>query len=337
MKVDKKAALPLYVLAVAAGIVVRCFQLLTAIDYSTGFYITGHPLGSVLTWVMPAGIVLFALALLFGRSDSLAGPDHVRQSSFTAPLHVLTGRLTRLFGFVCALLSSALLVDLYLTFVGMTREMSQKISTYLNFGLMLASAVVFFLIAVSVLRDGKISTGAGYSLLVPVAWLTVRSTMSFMSYILITNVSENLLELMGLLAMLLFMTLAARFLSGNEKSGTRRLLSIAGLAASLICAVSTVPRFFVLLFGPADIRAVTEMPSFSDLMLAVFAFGLVYQLLRPGFRMELPQPEEAPEVPQDDSAVLEAPLPPETDDGKPEPDGDEGAEPVRDNDSEREM
>lgn len=289
MRIDKRVAIPVFVLLLIGAVFVRYQQLLHAIDYQTGFYIAGSPLADVMPYIIAGGILLIALIVLFGSARDKGTGDCTMQNPFNMELDTLSGTASLIFGVISVLLSAVLLVDIYtILSTPMTKENATSMGTYVNLGLMALSAIIFFRLGIIVFRRDKISRGVGYSMLIPVAWLTVRSTMSFMSFILITNVSANLLILLSVLSMLLFMTLAARFFSGNEKPSTRRMLVIAGLSASLICAISTVPRFLMLLIGPSEIRVLTTVPLLEDLMLPIFAFCVVNMLMKPNRYVIMP-------------------------------------------------
>lgn len=279
MKLDRRFAKYIYWLLLPAALIIRVFQLLLVVDIDTGFYEAGHPLSYALSAVMVAGILLVGFTVIFGSSKNTQVGGTQMKNPFLTDLDTLAHSLGATFSVSVMTMSFALVLDAILQFF---EHMAQSAVTpvfLLNFAFMLATAAVFLRIAFACMKGRPLSRAMGYSLLLPVIWYTIRSTEYFMSFIQITNISENLLLLLSSLSTLLFLVLCARFFSGYEKNNTRPMLIITGLTCSLVCAVSTVPRYVMIYFGPTGIRQATRMPMIEDLIMAVIAASVAFVLL----------------------------------------------------------
>lgn len=278
MRIDRRAVKYVYCACVLLAVAIRTIQLQYVIDEATGFYKNTSTLTKALPIIVIASIALIMIVTIIGRSRNVQSDTAIRQNPFLADIDEITsegGFVTGISSIFISVMLAFEAVKLYqgLTLTGNAMMPYFADLVYILFTLL--SAFVFMRLGIIGVRKMPISRNTGYSLLIPVIWLTIRSTVLFMDLIIITTVSQNLLQLLSVLGMLLFMTSASRLLSGFEKRNTRPILIIIGLSSSLLNFVSAVPVFLI---NGRESNVNTSI-LVVDILLAVFAASIVNMLL----------------------------------------------------------
>ena len=278
MRIDRRVVKYVYCASVLLAVAIRIIQLQYVIDEATGFYKSTSTLTKVLPIIIIASIALIMLVTIIGRSRNVQTDTAVRQNPFLADIDEIANRGGFITGISSIFISVLLAFEVVKQYQGLTPVANAPMPyfadlVYIIFTLL--SAFIFMRLGIIGLRKMPISRNTGYSLLIPVIWLTIRSTVLFMDLIVITSVSQNLLQLLSTLGTLLFMILASRLFSGFEKSNTRPMLIIVGLSSSLLNFVSAVPSFLI---NGRD--STVNAPILAvDILLAVFAASIVNMLL----------------------------------------------------------
>lgn len=277
MRIDRRAVKYVYFACVVLAVAIRIIQLQYVVDEITGFYKNTSTLTKALPILIAASIVLIMLVTIIGRSRNMQSDSTIRQNPFLADIDEISNGnfVTGISSIFISVLLAFETVKLYQGLTGTGNATMPNVADFVYIIFTLLSAFVFMRLGIIGIRKMQISRNMGYLLLIPVIWLTIRSTVLFMDFIVITTVSQNLLQLLSTLGMLLFMTLAARFFSGFEKNNTRPMLVIIGLSSSLINFVSAVPLFLI---NGRD-STVNAPILAADILLAVFAASIVNMLL----------------------------------------------------------
>lgn len=143
-------------------------------------------------------------------------------------------------------------------------------------------------------------------------WLWMRLAWYVVSYASAVSVTETFYDYTMLIVSLLFAMSLSRYLSGQSTYRSPGLLWQA--LVTLLCGVSsTVTRFVMYIIGETEAYQASELASFPDLILALFAgcFGLALVL---GKRPVDPSKaeEEEPEMRSEAQSVLEELVPEKT-------------------------
>ncbi|HKM32547.1 MAG TPA: hypothetical protein VJX95_03165 [Oscillospiraceae bacterium] len=279
MRLDRRYAMYVYWFVLVAAIVARVLQLGAVVDYQTGFYIQDGILPYALKIILISGIAVISFIIVAGSSKNVSVAGSKLESPFLADLDTLSTALSPVFSIAAMTLVFASVLNGVIEYRSLSVSGGIDAAFVIEFLLMLCSALVFLKIAVARTRESAITRSMGYSLLIPVIWYTFRSTMLFMSFIQITNISENLLTMLSSLSTLLFLIYLARFFAGIEKNNTRPMLAISGIVCSLMCAVSTLPRYILLIVGTVEMRQAMGTPNITELIFAVLAASVSALLL----------------------------------------------------------
>lgn len=278
MRIDRRTVKYVYFISVLVAVTVRIIQLQYVVEEITGFYKETSALTKVLPIIIAASVFLIMFVTVIGRSKSTQSQSCIRENPFLADIDEIASKSNFMTGISSLFLSILLAFETVKLYQGLGiagNAMMPHMADFAYTVFTLISAFVFMRLAIISLRKMPITRNMGYLLLLPVIWLTIRSTVLFMDLIVITTVSQNLLQLLSTLGMLLFMTLTSRLFSGFEKSSTRPMLVIIGLSSSLLNFVSAVPLFLV---NGRD-GSVNAPMLVVDILLAIFAVSIVNMLL----------------------------------------------------------
>ena len=206
MRIDRRVVKYVYCASVLLAVAIRIIQLQYVIDEATGFYKSTSTLTKVLPIIIIASIALIMLVMIIGRSRNVQTDTAVRQNPFLADIDEIANRGGFITGISSIFISVLLAFEVVKQYQGLTPVANAPMPyfadlVYIIFTLL--SAFIFMRLGIIGLRKMPISRNTGYSLLIPVIWLTIRSTVLFMDLIVITSVSQNLLQLLSTLGTLL--------------------------------------------------------------------------------------------------------------------------------------
>lgn len=234
-----KYAFTLFFISLPVAVVIRILQLLYMIEPATGFF--KPEFASIGTGI---GIGLGILALLFlifsiFRNNEIRYIPKRSVSLSVLSFALAATQLAEIFSFVSG---------------------SEKFTPAAALGVLflLGSAAFFILLGVS--RVTNFSLPAAFSLFPVFLWVYQLIT-SFMHYTGIANISENLFDVAMLCFTLLFLLNQAKMCCGVGESKSVRWALGSGLTAALFCAVTTLPRYAVILLNHRNVLHESTMPS----------------------------------------------------------------------------
>ncbi len=247
-------------------------MLLYSVDYKTGFYLENS---SNVIWfdVILILACLIALVYTFASCRRPSKKDLPGSVDAYAPKRVMHCAI----GLGLILLAAG--VFAFVESVGFLIQLSQDafagIQNLLLVLLFAATGIFFAAIAFKSFLGHPFTQKNGLCFLIPVAALSVRLIVSFMHYTTIVNVSDNLLNILIMVSQILFLLFLTRYLSGNSTRRTKGFLLLSGLINLLFAFTLSLPRIFLLCFGPVDIKRLTAAPEWLDLCLAILALYIV--------------------------------------------------------------
>ena len=263
----------LFFCASLVSIVLRTLQMTKYIDSETGFYTGGKAIAVVLYAVLGISALVFC-------GVSYVSRDCAKLSFYN--------KENKTVGCVTALMSLAFFIDSFSSFGRSVDSLNYSTASQYT-SLMTSGAVpqliqsifallsaIFFIILAKDMIKGKASASNRKILAtMPVWWAGARLIHRFLRQISFIEISDLLLELLMVGAMVIFFMALAQVVSGVYSDGFRWRVFAMGYTAALLALATSIPRL-VLSFvqGGAFINA--QHPFYlCDLVFALFALTLI--------------------------------------------------------------
>lgn len=206
--------------ALISTIIIRTIQLLFLTDFKTGFYKEGmETLGSGLMVFLVVTIALASSLIFISKSQNLKAKP-------TSTLLGASMLFAGLANIAEPFLGSSLLSAVPVSFLGLRTV------------LIILSGVVFCYFAISMLTERKAKPA--FSIVLIVSWV-VRLMTSFICFSKMSNISENIYEVLMLVFTLIFLHLFGKTICDISASRTNKNLFASGIAAVLFSAASSIP------------------------------------------------------------------------------------------------
>lgn len=297
------AALAIFFLGFLIAVPFRVYQLITAVDATTGFY-TSQNLGFSLSnpVLLFNGLMLLLAVLL------LLLPLFQREMSVFADPEKST-----------VLLGIGLLVaGLAVTYLSVTEVLHRGGNTQrlqASFWISVLGAVSGFLLILTGFRMFSrrfFSQASGLYLLVIPAWSCIRLLREFMSSNTVSGVSERILDIITSCGGTMTLFCLVALLCGVNTKSFHRLLVSSALVTALFGLVANLPRILIQILGNEDLKQVMLGVHLSNLGLAVMSLLILIWYLTIArrekdlrFHPREIDAEEKPLPPQDDWSKME--------------------------------
>lgn len=282
---EKNSKLALWTLIPAAVLVLVCrvWQLVTCVDYDTGFFSDGSGFWGMSLYILLGVAALgLILAIIFDKKKS--------SSAFSKLACDLSPKQTAGLGFVFLAAAACFFYDIFRGFEG-------KIDLGLiGNGIMCA---VLLAVAFILLGNKSVKPAAGYIMILPAVGYTIKSAALFISDTVVVRESAKLLVLLSYIAAVLFYLAFGRFLSANETKSTRAKVIFFAGAAFLLNVASVAAAIVTIIAGPSPINAEVTVTAYSELgtcAAALAAFICLYMKNAPRVAAEAPSVEKTPEA-----------------------------------------
>lgn len=232
----------------AVMLITRIWQLSTAIDYDTGFFMEESGFLAQLLYVLLVIQLVAVIVLIIFDSKR-------NNIAITGNAQSLTPNQVLVLGF--ALLAGAICCFLQLTF-----DFTKIDLTFIgNVLVFLTYLVAAFLL----LSRKKVREATGFVIIaLPVSY-TLKAGALFMSDTVIVRVSEELLPLLTYIAAVMFYLCLGRYLSGSEAPHSRHKLIFFTSAAFVLSTVSVAVKYPMYLIGNPEAVAQMKAPAISEL------------------------------------------------------------------------
>lgn len=269
-KLYYESLLMVYFSALAVCGVCRTLLVLSFMDRETGFYLVNNGIVTVFNVALVAAVLFWFVASRLRRPHN----DYpvAYRSVVAGGLSILTG---------LSILAHVFLDSPY-------PDMEQGYSALLLQGRTVASMVLgsiaalsFFLFA-RVSFMGRASRAAVWPGLFAGLWQAFMLVTRFNSYTTLTTITDNLLAVLFMVFASLFLVGHARTLLGYARKDGRNYTIPAGLAASLIGFVLTVPNYITMLAQniPMPAQMLGTWEAVYTLLLSIYALVFVVGTIR---------------------------------------------------------
>ena len=305
--IPKKASMIVYAVTLVLAVIARVNQLVGNLDYSTGRYLDPSPMKNYTAMIIYGGIILMAVILLAGTArDKVIGscimlnPMRLRYDRVNkkiSPAAAYSAMLMALLIVVEIIYDISMLVsgNKYLR-ESMPPEEAELYSVFTGYDawmgvrhvLMFFTALTFVSIGVNIFAKNGLSHPNCAALSFYAVWKLVEILQLFINNPVMGVNTHMVYVILSGMASTIFFLMAGRFFNGNEKKFTRFWMCMFGYTASILAAVSVIPRY-VLFFLPMsnDDRLAMNVPAISDIgsvfmtitMVAVFWSTYVYRVM----------------------------------------------------------
>lgn len=215
--------------ALVSAVILRTIQLIILTDSKSGFYKEGLEGIGITIMVVLVGIIAFAslLIFLFDKKELSTAPSS----------SVILGTAALFAGI-------ANFIEPFINTVTLTAVPEFLLG--LRVIMILASAAAFCWLGAAILFNKKIHPEL--SIVFIVAWV-VRLMSTFICFTGMSNISENLYDVLMLISTLVFFLFFGKSICSISKSTTNRKLVATGIAAVLFTAVSSIPCLITYIVG----------------------------------------------------------------------------------------
>lgn len=305
--ITKKMSLIVYVLVLILAVAARTYQLFTNMDFDRNRYIDPSLAKNYPLFIIAGGLVLIALVLGLGNARDKV----IKSCILINPMRLRYDRLNKKIpasaGYSAVLMAVLVAAQIVFDFVDIVhrnnkvietltmdeREDYSKLTGY-NLGLFAEHLLMFFVILTFISIAVNIFKGEGFSSPNCAALMTYAVWQIVQIFILMDNnpamvlSSECIYEMLSRMLAVLFFLNTARFFNGMEKKNTRFWMCLTGYAASILAAVSVIPRYILLLIpDKIDDRLGMNIPAIADVgivfmtitLIAVFWSTYVYRVM----------------------------------------------------------
>lgn len=207
--------------ALVSAVALRTIQLLFFTDSKTGFYKEGLEVVGTTLMVILVAVIAIASLLIF-----LFEKKKVNPAPSSSALLGCAALFAGIANFAEPFLGEVSLSSVPPTLLG------------LRMVLIFASGAVLCWFGIAILFDAKLHPAL--SIVLIVTWV-VRLMSSFICFTRMSNISENLYDVLMLISTLVFMLIFGKAICGFSTSETNRKLIASGIAAVLFTAASSIP------------------------------------------------------------------------------------------------
>ncbi|MBQ5316094.1 MAG: hypothetical protein J6I96_00915 [Oscillospiraceae bacterium] len=292
----KNASMFVYVVAVLLAVAARIYQLMTNWDFDRARYINSNPLLNFPVMIIIPACAVLAFVLITGSARDKVIKSCVLINPWRLRYDRLSRKIPMSAGYAALAMAMMYLVDIVTFFVSLwhknekyaydnlrvtpenpdidkyaykewNRLTGYTWGTFFYQVLMLLVMIMFISLAVNIFKGEGLTHANCAALTLYSVWQIVNILRMLSSNDAIALSSDRLYELFSRMAAVLFFMAMARLFNGMEKKNTRFWLCFWGYTASILAAVSVIPRYFWLIFpdGKFDLRAGLDVPDATDL------------------------------------------------------------------------
>lgn len=246
--------------AMVSSVVLRCLQLVFLTDPKSGFFVSGSEgLGNALSV-----ITILLIALTCGMA-LFAKPEAIRTQPTPSPI----------LGCAALLAGISHLMEPFLNGISMPSVPTWM--TLLRLLMILAAGGVFCWFGVAHLMN--LDPRYPLCLVLILSWI-VRLMSTFISFTGMSNISENLYDVLMLILTLAFFLIQGKTLCGVSRKRHPTLLLALGLAAVLCTAVSALPGMIVSFTSNTELTHIPTDNPISAIFTALYICVYLVNLCR---------------------------------------------------------
>lgn len=290
---DKKMSMAVYVPVLVLAVICRTSQLFSNMDFNSGKYIDNSLMKNTTIGVLIIGFLLIGAVLIMGESRDKS----VKSCILLNPMRLKVDRLNKKINPIVAApfyVMAALMFFDMLAPIAKTISRNAELSTpqapvFIFSGIsaldmtlsavMLVCIITMIVTGVNVIRGDGITQGNCFFLTLYPVYKLIHIFKLIETYQLIGPYSERAYIMIADICSAVFVLLLVRFFAGYEKKHTRILLIFMAYVTSVVCAVSTIPRFimfFVLEYKERGRMLTPELTEIGMIILPVMVISVFW-------------------------------------------------------------
>lgn len=254
---DKKMSFPVYIVVAVIAVLCRISQLYTNMNFNTGKYIDDSLFKNTTMFAIIIGMAVIAAILIMGESRDKAVKSCILLNPMKLKLDRLGKKISPVaaIGFFATAAFMAFDIAAPLTIIATKNsELSTEdnpvfvfegltVLDWFMYIIMIICAITMVVTAVNIVKGEGITGGNCFFLILFPTYKLLHVFNLIETYQLIGPYSERAYMLLADISTAVFVLLLIRFFAGFEKKITRYLLIFMAYLSSILCAVSTIPRF----------------------------------------------------------------------------------------------
>lgn len=241
-------------------VVLRTIQLIFLTDAKTGFFKDGmEGLGTIIMAIIIVATVISSLLIFVFKKENLN--PNPSSSLFLGCASIFAGIANLAEPFISQVSLNAvpqLLIALRVIFIILT-------------------GLTFCWFGISILFGAKLKPALS---IIPIISYVIRLMSSFICFTGMSNISENLYDVLMLITTLIFFLLFGKGICGINESETHRKLFSCGIAAILFSAASSIPCLIVYFSGNSAFVHVPVDSPVTGLFMAIFILAYLVDICK---------------------------------------------------------
>ena len=286
---DKKYSMAVYAAVLVIATICRTMQLNTNMDFASGKYIDPSLAKNSTLFVLIIGFLLIAAVMVFGESRDKAVKSCILLNPMKLKVDKLRKKISPKAAVGMFIMAAAVGYQFIQDISGYCRD-NMKMSTednpvfifanipvkaWINYLLMVILVAAFISTGVNILKGEGITPGNCFFLTVFPIWKLMEVFDLIITYQVIGPYSEKCYMLLSDMAAGMFFLMVVRFFAGFEKKSTRYWMILFGYYASILCVVSTVPRYIMFFTKHYSLIDGMLTPDVSDVGVAIVTIMIV--------------------------------------------------------------
>jgi len=309
----KSASMWIYILTILLAVAARTLQLLTNFNFETGKYINKSIFLNYPIFIIAIGMGIIYFILQTGNARDkviesvvLVNPWRLRYDRLAKKLPDAAGYASVLMGVI---MFAAIPWDLFKIIHKNKKYVDEMVATgvfrrnieakdynyldgysagmFFSHFLVILVTLTFISIASNIFKEIGITHANCAALYTYALWQVVHLLLMLANNSMVALSTNRLYEMASRMVAVLFFMQVARVFNGMEKRNSRFWMCFFGYLASILAAVSIIPRYLMYIIPTAtgEMRANLELPDITDVgivfmcitMVAVFWTTYVYK------------------------------------------------------------
>lgn len=294
--ISKKVSLVFYVLVLLLAVAARTYQLYYNMDFATGRYIDPSVDKNYTLMVLVPGLALIALILIAGSARDKVISSCVLINPMRLRYDRLNKKIPGSAGYSAILMAVLVGAQVFFDLFDMIRRNKEYMKTLpaneqknyskftgytlnmgLNHFLMLLVVLTFIAVAVNIFKGEGFSHANCAALSTYAIWQTGQIFSMASSHAALSLSSDTVYTMLSRMAAVVFFLNTARLFNGMERKTTRISMCFMGYSASILAAVSVIPRYIMLLIpdGRIEERMNMDIPDPADVGIVFMTITIV--------------------------------------------------------------
>ncbi len=295
-KIPKKLSMLTFMLTLIGATVARYFQLKTNMNWETGQYIDNSLLKNYPLLIIIGGMFITLLLLVFGSAKDKVINKCILLNPMRLRYDRLNPKISSTAAYGCILMALLTAVEIIFDFAELVADNKEirdtitntlewkeyslltgySIADGLKHALMFVCMLTFICIAANIFKKIGFTAANCAALSAVSLWKVLDVIVMVRDNTMIGAFSEDTYEFLTACGAGVFFMLVARLFNGMEQKHTRIILCFEGYLTAVLAAVSTLPRYALLLDpnGYSE-RVNMSMPPAGDIGVMIICTSIV--------------------------------------------------------------